>query len=290
MATSPPSSLSVKRCLPKSGHQMWQERCGACLLFSVALLQARRHVLFISLSLPCSSRRALWHRPWLWRLHSRPPWLWPPRPLPRLPPSQCSRRSRALLRPPELLSCPRFVSLQTSNLPSYSQALRPQGCRHCHCHSCQQAGFVISSCPDPRPQRLTRLKVSSIGSLTHAHTRSRSYIHTSAYPPKDMQARHKGKAPPWVQGPMQTKMQAHIHRVPKQTQDLTHTDCHIYLWLGRPQEDNINYGSMSLEVPGSMLTVHRALIWDSYLISLSVKVISFASVNQREVRSFLPRI
>ena len=67
-----------------------------------------------------------------------------------------------------------------SNLPSYSRALRPQGCRHCHCHSCQQAGFVISSCPDPRPQRLTQLKVSSIESLTHAHTRTRSYIHTSA--------------------------------------------------------------------------------------------------------------
>lgn len=137
---------------------MWQERCGACLLFSVALLGARRHVLFISLSLPCSSRRALWHRSWLWRLRSRPPWFCLPRPQPSLPPSQCSLHSRQSPRPLELLSHPRSVSsatLPSSHPPPLPPTLHPKGWGHCH--SCQEAGCVTSSDPDPQLHHVTQL-------------------------------------------------------------------------------------------------------------------------------------
>lgn len=61
-------------------------------------------------------------------------------------------------------------------LPPCVAHARPQG--HGLCHSCQQAGCVISTTPGTRG--LTSLHSwTCVQSLTHAHTHSRSCIHTS---------------------------------------------------------------------------------------------------------------
>lgn len=153
------------------------------LLFSVALLQAWHHVLFISLSLPCSSRRALWHRPWLWRLRSRPLWLWPPRPRPSLPPSQYSLSRQASPRPPELLSCPRSVPSAPFLLHHHHSYSNLKGAS-----SVTAARRLAVSHIQPRnPSLTTSHSWSRTKRLTHAHACSHSCIHTSTYQSKDIQ-------------------------------------------------------------------------------------------------------
>lgn len=167
---------------------MWQERCGACLLFSVALLLAKRHVLFISLSLLCFSRRAPWRQPWQWRLHSRPQWLWPPRGPPSLPPSQCSRHRQASQRPPELQSCPRFVPSTDPPLSLRHLPQPPKG-------SAAMRLAVSKVQPTPSPYPLLHY-VTQLGMDGESHTCphtftliSQSYFHTAWYPRTHVEAK-----------------------------------------------------------------------------------------------------
>lgn len=73
------------------------------------------------------------------------------------------------------LNCPTLLTLPPP--PTF----HPEGCGHCH--SCQQAGCVISSAWNPQPHCLTQLDMDK-----ESHTcRLQSYIHTSTRQPKDVQ-------------------------------------------------------------------------------------------------------
>lgn len=153
--------------------------------------------------------------------------------------------------------------------------------------SCRIPGpFSLPPCPPPSPQRphstlkgagtvtaASRLTVSQAQpwthcltashswpctkSLTHAHTHSHSYIHTSARQPKDIQTqilRHRPTMNTYCiyciytfrDLQMQPYLQAHIHIIHTETQNHTHRLSHLHEF--RPESPHRGYSLLPLAV------------------------------------------